>query len=90
MAAKKKTAQAAVATEVVAAPNKLLKPPTVDRVIEAAVNHLSEHMSSYFVVGYDAMDREMIFCNINSAKDHAACVFLLEKLLYQLTNDDMD
>jgi hypothetical protein len=90
MAAKKKSTQASTAAGVVAIPNKLLKPPTVDRVIEAAVGHLSEHMSSYFVVGYDAMDREMVFCNINSSKDHAACVFLLEKLLYQLTSDDMN
>jgi hypothetical protein len=88
MATRKKTE--AATSNVVTVVNKLLKPPTVDRVIEAAVNHLSEHMSAYFVVGYDAMDREMVFCNINNSKDHAACVFLLEKLLYQLTNDEMD
>lgn len=67
---------------------KIEKPPDMDRVIECAINHLSENMNAYFVVGYDAMDRETIFCNINSAKDHAACVYLLEKLLMQLSMVD--
>jgi hypothetical protein len=66
----------------------IIKPPSMEKVIECAINHLSENMSAYFVVGYDAMDRETIFCDIKSAKDHAACVYLLEKLLMQLENID--
>lgn len=67
---------------------KVPTPVDMDKVIKCAINHLSENMNAYFVVGYDAMDRETIFCNINSAKDHAACVYLLEKLLMQLSMDE--